>query len=187
MTIPLSRSKSLLCPKFAEQLTQFEASLVAAGLPFELFVGLRSFDQQEELYAQGRSKPGPPCSHKGELNPRPLSSCPIHPKGLTVTNARGGDSWHNYGLAADYVLDGQTEKPGLQWSWDIKADLNHDGRNDWLQLAELAVACGLEAGFFFKIFPDAPHVQNRFGLTIMEAKELCRVGGIKKIWQTISI
>jgi hypothetical protein len=36
--------------------------------------------------------------------------------GKIVTNARGGDSTrcHNYGLAADYVPDGQVEKPGIQ-------------------------------------------------------------------------
>lgn len=147
----MTADKSFLYPPFAAQLADFEARLAAANLPFYLFMGMRTWSEQEALYAQGRTKPG-----------------------QIITNARGGDSWHNYGLAADYVLDGQTEKPGIQWSWDIKADLDHDGRNDWLQMAEIAVSCGLEPGFFWKKFPDAPHVQNRYGLTLAEIKEIHR-------------
>lgn len=159
----ISRDKSLLYPPFAEQLKSFESRLAAAKLPFCLFMGFRTFEDQNELYAQGRTKPG-----------------------QIVTNARGGDSWHNYGLAADYVLDGQIEKPGTQWSWDIRSDLNADRRNDWLQMAEIAVSCGFESGYFWKRFPDAPHVQNRYGLTLAETKEIYRSGhGIKAVWDEL--
>lgn len=43
--------------------------------------GYRSFAEQNKLYAQGRTAPG-----------------------KIVTNAKGGQSNHNYGLAIDYVL-----------------------------------------------------------------------------------
>jgi peptidoglycan LD-endopeptidase CwlK len=79
----VNRDKSLLYLPFAEQLRDFESRLASANLPFYLFMGLRSFEDQDELYAQGRTKPG-----------------------NIVTNARGGDSLHNYGLAADFVIDG---------------------------------------------------------------------------------
>jgi len=156
----ISRDKNLLFPGFAQQLLSFEARLAEKKLPFSLFMGLRTFEDQDELYAQGRTKPG-----------------------NKVTNAKGGDSWHNYGLAADYVLDGQPEKPGLQWSWNITMDLNADGYNDWREMADLAEACGMEAGYFWMKFPDAPHVQNRFGLTLADCKELYRLGGIKRVWE----
>jgi peptidoglycan LD-endopeptidase CwlK len=163
MSIIVSRDKSLLYPPFADKLQYFESRLAAAKLPFFLFMALRTFECQDELYAQGRTLPG-----------------------KIVTNARGGDSFHNYGLAADYVLDGSPEKPDIQWSGDIKSDLNHDGRNDWLQMAEIAVSCGLEAGYFWKRFPDAPHVQNRYGLTLAEIKEIYRAGhGIKAVWEEL--
>lgn len=155
----MSQDKSVLFPKFAGQLVRFEAGLVAAGLSFGLFMGLRTWAEQDALYAQGRTKPG-----------------------QIVTNAKGGDSWHCYGLAADYVLDGMPDKPGLQWSWNTKADLNHDGKNDWLQMARMAVDYGLEPGYFWKSFPDLPHVQNRFGLTLAEAKEFYRLGGLSAVW-----
>lgn len=154
------RDKSLLYPPFAARLTDLESRLAAARLPFYLFMGLRTWEQQDALYQQGRSLPG-----------------------KRVTNARGGESLHNYGFGADYVLDGMLEKPGIQWSWDLKADLNADGRNDWLQLAETAEACGLESGFRWKAFPDAPHVQNTFGLTLTEMKELHRTGGLPAVWE----
>ena len=159
----ISRDKNLLYQPFADQLRDLESRLSAAKLPFNLFMGLRTFEDQDALYDQGRTKPG-----------------------QIVTNARGGDSWHNYGLAADYVLDGQTEKPGIQWSWDIRADLNADRRNDWLQMAEIAVSCGLEAGYFWKKFPDAPHMQNRYGLTLAEIKEIYRTShSLKAVWSEL--
>jgi peptidoglycan L-alanyl-D-glutamate endopeptidase CwlK len=154
-----SRDKSLLCPAFVSCLELFEHRLAYEGLHFFLFMGLRDWDTQDELYAQGRTKPG-----------------------SIVTNARGGDSWHNYGLAADYVLDSMPQKPGLQWSWDTKADLNSDGVNDWKQMADIATDNGLEPGYYWKRFPDLPHVQKRFGLTLADVKELYKIGGIKAVW-----
>jgi len=155
----ISRDKSLLCPAFAATLAIFESALLKAKLPFFLFMGLRTFEDQDELYAQGRTKPG-----------------------KIVTNARGGDSWHCYGLAADYVLDG-SEKPGLQWSWNTATDSDSDGHNDWQQMGEIAVECGLEWGGHWTRFPDLPHVQQRFGMTLADVKELYRIGGIKHIWE----
>jgi peptidoglycan LD-endopeptidase CwlK len=111
MSIIISRDKSLLYPPFAEQLRDFESRLGAAKLPFYLFMALRTFECQDELYAQGRTLPG-----------------------KIVTNARGGDSLHNFGLASDWVLDGQGEKPGIQWRWDTRVNFNADGKNDWIQM-----------------------------------------------------
>lgn len=65
-----------------------EAFLTAAqpiadkhGITIEVISGLRSWQQQAALYAQGRTKPG-----------------------RIVTKARPGSSWHNYGLAIDLGL-----------------------------------------------------------------------------------
>ena len=163
MSIIISRDKSLLYPPFAEQLRDFESRLAAAKLPFYLFMGLRTFECQDELYAQGRTLPG-----------------------KIVTNARGGDSLHNFGLASDWVLDGQVEKPGIQWSWDTMTDFNADGRSDWMQMGEIAESCGLEWGGRWKRFPDLPHIENRYGLTLAEIKEIYRAGhGIKAVWSGI--
>lgn len=52
--------------------------LEKAGTPFKVYSGLRTFEEQNELYAKGRTKPG-----------------------NIVTKARGGQSMHNYGIAVD--------------------------------------------------------------------------------------
>ena len=130
----IDRDKSHLFPPFAALLADFEARLAEAGLPFYLLKGYRSFERQAELYAQGRTRPG-----------------------KIVTRAKPGFSWHNFGLACDMVLDGMPEKPDLQWSWDIKADVNKDGANDWRQMAEIARSCGLEPAYFWTEFVEAPH------------------------------
>jgi len=58
-----------------------EAFLATQGVSVEIISGLRSWQAQAALYAQGRTKPGP-----------------------IVTNAKPGSSWHNYGLAIDLGL-----------------------------------------------------------------------------------
>jgi peptidoglycan LD-endopeptidase CwlK len=159
----ISRDKSLLYPPFADQLRYFESRLAAAKLPFYLFMAFRTFEDQDELYAQGRTRPG-----------------------TIITNARGGDSLHNYGLGADFVLDGQIEKPGVQWSWNTRADFNADGRCDWTQMGEIAESCGLEWGGRWKRLPDLPHLQNTYGLTLAEIKEIYRAGhGVKAVWSEL--
>jgi peptidoglycan L-alanyl-D-glutamate endopeptidase CwlK len=178
--------KELLFPPFAVQLRAFEERLHDAGLLFYLFCGLRTWDEQAAEYAKGRTTPGPPCAHKGESRPRPVGSCPMHPLGNIVTKARPGESWHCFGLAADYVLDGMIEKPGIQWSWNLKADLNADGHNDWEQMAQIAKECGLESAWYWVNFPEAPHVQNRFGLTLAQAQGFFAIGGLARVWQEIT-
>ena len=177
-----NRDKNLLFPPFAQRLVTFESRIAVARLPFFLFMGFRTFEEQDELHAQGRTTAGPPCMHKGIL--RPIGSCSQHPLGLIVTNARGGDSFHCYGFAGDYVLDGDAGKPGVQWSWDIKADMDADGRIDWVQMGSLAVACGLEWAGHWTNFPEFPHVQYRWGHMIKDAKTLYREGGLPLVWQT---
>jgi peptidoglycan LD-endopeptidase CwlK len=155
----IDRDKSHLFPPFAGLLLEFEKRLEAASLQFHLFEGSRSMERQAFLYAQGRSVAG-----------------------AIVTNAKPGHSYHFFGMAADYVLDGQTERPGVQWSWDLRYSLQ-SGENAWKKMADIARGCGLEAAFYWKTFPEAPHVQCRYGLTIDRALELHAMGGMKAVWQ----
>lgn len=155
-----NRNLADLYPPFANQIRRLLDLCQDRRLPFHLFMGLRTFEEQDELYRQGRTLPG-----------------------KIVTNARGGESWHQYGMAGDLVLDGSILKPTIDWSWNTKADLNADGRSDWLQMGELAESVGLEWGGRWRRFPDMPHVQNVFGLTINEAQELYRRGGMAEVWR----
>jgi peptidoglycan L-alanyl-D-glutamate endopeptidase CwlK len=105
---------------------------------------LRTFKEQDDLYAQGRSKPG-----------------------AKVTNAKGGDSYHNYGLAIDIVLI-KDAKVAL---WDTKSDFDGDGKSDWMECVAIFKKYGWDWGGEWK-FVDAPHFQKSFGYSIAKLKEL---------------
>lgn len=104
---------------------------------------LRTAKEQDDLYAQGRTKPG-----------------------KIVTRVRGLDSYHNYGLAVDIVLM-VNGKP----VWDIKTDYDKDGRSDWMEVVDIFKRYGWEWGGDWKFF-DAPHFQKTMGLTIARLKSL---------------
>ena len=101
---------------------------------------LRTFAEQDALYAQGRKVVGP-----------------------IVTKAKAGQSFHNYGLAIDIVLivDGKTA------SWDNATDFDKDGLSDWQEVVYVFGLYGWEWGGNWK-FKDTPHFQKTFGLTISE-------------------
>lgn len=92
--------------------------------------GLRTFAEQDELYAQGRTKPG-----------------------KKVTNAKGGQSIHNYGFAVDIVLiiDGKTA------SWDVKKDWDEDRVSDWDECVKVFAKYGWSWGGNWSSFKDMPH------------------------------
>ena len=97
---------------------------------------LRTFAEQDELYAQGRTKPG-----------------------KRITNAKGGQSLHNYGVAIDFALliDGKTA------SWEDLKDFDGDRKSDWLEIVEVFEQAGWEWGGRWKSFTDKPHLQKTFG------------------------
>ncbi|MEO4007277.1 MULTISPECIES: M15 family metallopeptidase [unclassified Flavobacterium] len=96
--------------------------------------GLRTNKEQDELYAIGRTKPG-----------------------KKVTNAKGGQSIHNYGFAIDIVLiiDGKTA------SWDTKKDWDNDRIADWYECVSIFAKYGWEWGGNWKTFKDLPHFDKR--------------------------
>ena len=100
----------------------------------------RSAKDQDALYAQGRSTDG-----------------------NVVTNARGGESYHNYGLAIDFAL---AAPEGEQLIWDMDYDGNGNSKSDWKEVVEIAKNLGFEWGGDWAKFKDYPHLQMSFGLTI---------------------
>lgn len=113
---------------------QFLKEAKKAGIDLLVTDGYRSNAEQDALYAQGRTKPG-----------------------KIVTNARGGQSFHNYGLAID-VVDRVRGYNGT----------------DWKKLGEIARSIGLEHGvipgtkYGDGSFFDAPHFQFTRGLSIAD-------------------
>ncbi|KGP73416.1 M15 family metallopeptidase [Pontibacillus yanchengensis] len=113
------------------------------GIDIVITDGIRSKKEQNELYAQGRSD-----------------------KGDIVTHARGGESYHNYGLAIDYAL----KLDNGEVVWDIERDGNGNGKADWMEVAHIAKDLGFEWGGDWPSFKDYPHLQMDFGLSIRELR-----------------
>jgi peptidoglycan L-alanyl-D-glutamate endopeptidase CwlK len=96
--------------------------------------GLRTFDEQAQLYAIGRTKAG-----------------------KKVTNAKAGQSIHNYGLAVDMclIINGKTA------SWDTAKDWDDDKIADWYECVKIFAKHGWEWGGNWKTFKDLPHFEKK--------------------------
>lgn len=103
----------------------------ARGVPILITQGLRTIAEQDALYAQGRTQPG-----------------------KIVTNARGGYSFHNFGVAIDFCL---LQPDGKSVSWTVG--------KDWMIVVEIAKSLGFEWGGDWTSFKDYPHFEMTFGLT----------------------
>lgn len=111
---------------------------------------LRTFKEQADLYAQGRTKPG----------------------GI-VTNANAGLSMHNYGLALDIVLIVDKDGNGSYEtaSWDVKADFDGDRKSDWMEVVTIFKQYGWTWGGDWKFY-DAPHFEKSFGYSVRQLLDL---------------
>lgn len=126
----------------------------AAGLNVALYSGLRSFSEQDALYSLGRDAAGKVIDKKA-----------------IVTNAKGGESYHNYGLAGDIVF---RDSKG-NWTWDVKSVL-------WKKLGAIGESTGLYYGGNFHMV-DVDHFQYIKGLpNLVELKKLYLIGGMQEVW-----
>ncbi|MEK3673519.1 M15 family metallopeptidase [Paenibacillus sp. FSL R10-2771] len=116
----------------------------ARGVNIVITQGLRTIAEQDALYAQGRTKPG-----------------------QIVTNAKGGTSYHNYGVAIDFAL---LLNDGRVVSWDNKLDVDKDGISDWMEVVDEANKLGFEWGGDWTSFKDLPHLQMTFGMSTAQLR-----------------
>ena len=149
------RTLSQIKEKSAARLSRLHPVVLAAAtaliercykrnIPILITQGLRTIAEQDALYAQGRTKPG-----------------------AVVTNARGGYSYHNYGLAVDFAL---LLPNGSSVSWDMFRDGNNNLIADWQEVVQEAKALGFEWGGEWASFKDYPHFQMTFGLTLTQLR-----------------
>ena len=106
----------------------------------------RSIQEQAALYAKGRTAAG-----------------------KIVTNAKGGYSIHNYGLAFDFCL---IVDEGKYASWEYLKDFDGDLTPDWMEFVNLFKQYGYEWGGDWKSFKDRPHLQKTFGKTVEQLRAL---------------
>lgn len=117
--------------------------------------GLRTIDEQDALFNQ-------PHDGKDNDGDGKIDEADEH-----VTNARGGSSYHNYGLAIDFALLYDKDKNGKYetLSWDLVADMDRDGKRDWSEMVNVFKSAGWEWGGNWQTLIDNPHLQKTFGYT----------------------
>jgi peptidoglycan L-alanyl-D-glutamate endopeptidase CwlK len=149
--VTLSRIK-LLHPVIRQEVSEHykEANRrLGKNVRLRLSHTLRTFNEQDKLYAQGRTTLRD--SQGKRLN--------------IVTNAKAGQSVHNYGLAFDMVLLLDKDGNGTfeTASWDIRADNDYDLAADWMEVVNYFKQAGWIWGGDWKSFPDYPHFEKTFG------------------------
>lgn len=154
---------SQLYPPLRAKIEQLVKNCHDKGVDYWAICGLRSVAEQDALYAQGRSKPG-----------------------KIVTKAKGGQSYHNFGLAVDFCKDKDINRAGLQPDWDVEG---------YRILAEEAAKLGLEAGYYWKGMQDPPHIQvplaSIFGkkdsFVLAEFRSKYSAGGNSAVWEMVDL
>lgn len=120
----------LLRPKVRQLAKELIDLCKESGYEIRVVETLRSIEEQDKLYAKGRTQPG-------EI----------------VTNAKGGMSFHNYGVAFDIcpIINGE-------FAWN---------RNDLFQIiGDIGTSLGLEWGGSWKGSWDKPHFEYSGGYKI---------------------
>jgi peptidoglycan L-alanyl-D-glutamate endopeptidase CwlK len=131
-----SRSLDDLIPEAKTRVEKFLALCKDAGIDLLVTSTYRDNESQAALYAQGRTAPG-----------------------KIVTDAREGDSFHNYRCAVDVVplINGKPDWDGAHPVWQKVGELGQQAGLDWagrwVHMKELA------------------HFQYTGGLTISQLKE----------------
>lgn len=140
----------LIHPKLRDEVFEIIGQIEAQWPPtiaVRIVQGLRTIEEQNGLYAQGRTKPG-----------------------NKVTNAKGGSSFHNYGLAIDFAIlydkDGNGTFEVL--SWDINYDFDKDGKKDWQEVVEAFKVRAWKWGGDWTSIKDDPHLEKTSGYTWRE-------------------
>lgn len=127
-----------LAPEVRELCVKLLQACALAGHPIIIVESYRSNEQQENLYAKGRTRPG-----------------------SKVTNARAGDSFHNYRLAFDVCF--------------LKTDGRLSWEGPWESVGKLGEDLGLEWGGRWHKLVDKPHFQLPGGKTIAQLKTTHKV------------
>ena len=109
----------------------------AEGINAKVIDGSRTYEQQNKLYAMGRTKPG-----------------------RIVTKAKGGYSWHNFGLAFDVGI------------FDPSGEHYYEESRAYAEVGRIGKSLGLEWGGDWEDFQDEPHFQkNPKGYTLAQIRE----------------
>jgi peptidoglycan L-alanyl-D-glutamate endopeptidase CwlK len=130
-----SRSLDDLIAPAKERVERFIALCKDENIDLLVTSTYRDNESQQALYEQGRTTAG-----------------------KVVTNAKAGDSWHNWRCAVDVVpmVNGKPNWDGLHPVWD--------------QIGKLGEQAGLEWAGRWRTFKELAHFQYTGGLTLTDLK-----------------
>ena len=129
-----------LHPKVRDKAREFINKAEKEGIKLRITSGFRTYAEQDALYAQGRTKGG-----------------------SIVTNAKAGQSSHNFGTAIDVV-------PIVNGNANWKAD--------WNKIATIGKSVGFSWGGDWNSFKDKPHFEMNFGNTLAQLRKKFNNGQI---------
>ena len=135
-----SRSLDDLLPQVKSRVEAFIAACKAEGIDLLVTSTYRDNESQNALYAQGRTTPG-----------------------KIVTNAKAGQSFHNFRCAVD-VVPLVAGKP----RWDVKDEV-------WQKIGKLGKAAGLEWAGDWKRFREYPHFQYTGGFALAQLQQGAKI------------
>jgi hypothetical protein len=135
------RNLATLVPRAEAQARAFLQAVLDAGIRARIIDGSRTFAKQDALFAQGRTRPG-----------------------RRVTNARGGFSNHNFGIAWDIGIFSSSgayvpESPDYRRAGQIGRGLGLEWGGDWAGLV------------------DEPHFQCKSSKSIGEMRAIVLANG----------
>jgi len=133
-----SRDIAELHPTLQRGARELISRMSALGFPVGISSTYRSIDFQNHLFEQGRSRPG-----------------------QIVTNARGGQSMHNYRLAFDVFKNIRGQEFSDARFFDTAGRIWREMGGTW--------------GGSWTSFPDRPHMEYTGGLTIADMQRGSRL------------
>ena len=126
-----------LHPEIRNATSSMLTNLKKDNVNVEISLATRTYEEQDRLYSKGRNE-------KGE----------IIDESKVVTYAKGGQSYHNFGLAFDVEV--YNENGTKYWNKQSEA---------WQKVINEGKKQGFLAGAEWNDFPDLPHFENSFGNT----------------------
>jgi len=135
-----SRKLDDLLPPVKERVERFIAACKAEGIDLLVTSTYRDNESQNALYAQGRTAPG-----------------------RIVTNAKAGQSFHNYRCAVD-VVPLVSGKPNWKTTDPV-----------WQRVGALGKSAGLEWAGEWKRFKEFAHFQYTGGLTLAQLQQGAKI------------
>jgi peptidoglycan L-alanyl-D-glutamate endopeptidase CwlK len=122
-------------PELAEKTLRILAAMEVVGFPMMVVSGIRTTEQQQALYAQGRTKLGPIVTQLDGV--------------VKKSNHQSKQDGFGYAVDCCFVVNGVP-------SWDESLP--------WALYGAIAQSLGLVWGGAWKTFKDKPHIELRSSL-----------------------